>query len=215
MATCTLTAAAVICGCTEVEDLSEISDSIEFRSTDTVLEIPTSFYHRSTVPWTAIDIEPGQTVSSILLERRFDEIEGLKLKPDLNRKVLLFGLSAWFEEDLRNRDVVLEQFVALANDAEKLVEVDGTGLFRAYEKDSTIYWLLIDKPPPVSAENIVASCTSRSIREEARCTLVKFYPMSDVVVSMDLGEKLVPQRNAIVSDLTRLVQSWKVTKQEE
>jgi hypothetical protein len=201
----------VVCGCTEIEDLGEISESIEFRSTETRLRIPAHFYHRATVPWTAYNIKPGQTVSSITLERKLSAIEGLDLQTDSNGKVLIFGLSAWFEEDLRNRDIVLARLVALANHAERIVPVGETGLLRAYERNSTIYWLLIDKRPPVSAENIVASCTSSTIREEAaRCSLIKFYPMSDVVVSLRLDEKLVPQRSAIVGDILKLVRSWEV-----
>jgi hypothetical protein len=119
-------------------------------------------------------------------------------------------LSGWREEDLKNRDIVLDRHAALANEAERIERVGETGLLRA-RNDSIIYWLLIDKPPPVSAENIVASCTSSAIREDAAsCTMVEFYPTSDIIVSMRLAEELVPRRIAIIGDITKLVQSWEV-----
>lgn len=210
---CAVLSVLICSACTEVGDGSSQFDYLTLRSAETTLKIPSSYHYKAKVPWTAVDMDPGEAVHSLLLQRSLSEIQGLELAEGTPQN-LLFQVSAWSAEERESSIVVQDRLVKTANASGKVVAMDGVPLYRVFEADFTFKWLLTDRQPPVGNENVVANCVQGTFDDDlASCNLMEFHPIPDFIVSVTVVEPLVAQRNLIVDDIATLVRSWRVGNQ--
>lgn len=199
----------LLSACGDAMDKADEKKFLTFVSGHTVLNVPIEYLYKSDGWWSQGDDNIYDKDDSILLKLKNNRIGESEVSDSSN--IILFIVYPADKQTLTDISIQLNENAEKINAENDVKRDKNTSLYRAYVDGVTFRWYLLNKLPPITADNIIASCVDREVLKE-RCRLTDFSPIDDIAVSLALNAENINDYGKIKERISKLIISWQASK---